>query len=78
MILQLEYRGFGVCYKARHNVTNRIVAIKKIPIPNINIKNIAKEAKFLGECKHENIVDIMDCFIENDTAYVIFLNLCEM
>jgi len=56
---------WGVVHKAKQKATGRIVAIKKIkserPEEGVNFTAI-REIKLLREFKHENVIELVDCF----------------
>lgn len=60
---------WGIVHMAKQKRTGRIVAIKKIksdrPDDGINFTAI-REIKLLREFKHENIIELVDCFITHD------------
>lgn len=62
---------FGVVHMAEQKGTGRVVAIKKIkserPDEGINFTAV-REIKLLREFKHENIIELVDCFTTPDLA----------
>jgi cyclin-dependent kinase 7 len=62
---------WGVVHMAEQKGTGRIVAIKKIkserPEEGINFTAV-REIKLLREFKHENIIELVDCFTTPDQA----------
>lgn len=64
----IEWIGSGVCgtvYKARENRTDKIIAVKLIPIQNGDSRKYAiQEAKVHSKLKHPNIVELNAYYIE--------------
>mmetsp|Transcript_21755 Transcript_21755/g.30526 ORF Transcript_21755/g.30526 Transcript_21755/m.30526 type:complete len:305 (+) Transcript_21755:143-1057(+) len=62
---------WGVVHMAKQKKTGRVVAIKKIkserPEDGINFTAV-REVKLLRSFKHENIIELVDCFITPDLA----------
>lgn len=62
---------WGVVHMAEQKGTGRIVAIKKIksekPEEGVNFTAV-REIKLLREFKHENIIELVDCFSTPDMA----------
>ena len=62
---------WGVVHMAEQKATSRKVALKKIksvkPEEGVNFTAI-REIKILREFKHENIIDLVDCFVTPDNA----------
>ena len=62
---------WGVVHMAEQKGTSRIVAIKKIkserPDEGVNFTAV-REIKLLREFKHENIIELVDCFTTPDQA----------
>jgi serine/threonine protein kinase len=62
---------WGVVHMAEQKGTGRIVAIKKIkserPEEGVNFTAV-REVKLLREFKHENIIELVDCFTTPDQA----------
>ncbi len=71
MIEALGQGTWGIVHKAEQKETGRIVAIKKIkserPDEGINFTAV-REIKLLREFKHENIIELVDCFTTRDQA----------
>jgi myosin-light-chain kinase len=58
--------GYGKVYKAKHNLTQKIVAIKKINLKNIKtseLYNISRESSYLFSLKHNNIIKIHNSYL---------------
>lgn len=62
---------WGVVHMAEQKGTGRVVAIKKIkserPEEGVNFTAV-REIKLLREFKHENIIELVDCFTTPDMA----------
>lgn len=62
---------WGVVHKAEQKLSGRVVAIKKIkserPEEGVNFTAV-REIKLLREFRHENIVELVDCFTTPDQA----------
>lgn len=62
---------WGVVHMAEQKGTGRIVAIKKIksekPEEGVNFTAV-REIKLLREFKHENVIELVDCFTTPDQA----------
>ncbi len=71
VINDLGQGTWGIVKKAEQKATGRIVAIKKIksenPAEGINFTAV-REIKLLREFKHENIIELVECFTTNDLA----------
>lgn len=69
LIKALGKGTWGIVHMAKQKNTGRVVAIKKIksenPEDGINFTAI-REIKLLREFKHENIIELVDCFITLD------------
>uniref|UniRef100_A0A6C0IVH5 non-specific serine/threonine protein kinase n=1 Tax=viral metagenome TaxID=1070528 RepID=A0A6C0IVH5_9ZZZZ len=69
--------GFGIVYKARHYLDNKLYAIKRIPLfidfedkENISkiLLNKLKEIRILANIQHKNIIDYKTSWIEPDNS----------
>jgi len=62
---------WGVVHMAEQRSTGKLVAIKKIkserPEEGVNFTAV-REMKILRDFKHENIIELVDCFITEDLA----------
>ena len=71
VIKALGQGTWGVVHMAKQLGTDRVVAIKKIkserPEEGINFTAV-REIKLLREFKHENIIELVDCFTTPDLA----------
>lgn len=66
---------YGVVYKARDNVTNEIVALKRIrlEVEDEGIPSTAlREISLLRELSHDNIVELKDCVQSEGKLYLVF------
>ena len=69
--------GFGIVYKARHYLDNKLYAIKRIPLfidfqdkENISkiLLNKLKEIRILSTIQHQNIIDYKTSWLEPDNS----------
>lgn len=71
VIKALGQGTWGVVHMAEQKSTGRIVAIKKIkstrPEEGMNFTAV-REIKLLREFKHENIIELVECFTTSDLA----------
>jgi cyclin-dependent kinase 7 len=71
VIKALGQGTWGVVHMAEQKGTNRVVAIKKIkserPEEGVNFTAV-REIKLLREFKHENVIELVDCFTTPDQA----------
>lgn len=71
---------WGVVHRAKQKETGRIVAIKKIksdkPEEGVNFTAV-REIKLLREFKHENIIELVDCFTTPDLAVCLVYECAE-
>ena len=66
---------YGVVYRAKDQLTNEIIALKKIRLEHEDegVPSTAiREISLLKECQHENIVKIKDIVHEENKLYIIF------
>ncbi|MEO0455878.1 MAG: serine/threonine-protein kinase [Cyanobacteria bacterium P01_A01_bin.114] len=73
---ELGRGGFGVTYRAARMPLNQIVVIKTLHTQqSINLaeqqQKFQEEARRLAQCKHPNIVNVTDFFIENGLPYLV-------
>ncbi len=67
---------FGTVIKAKHKLTNELVAIKIIPkISFLKNDDLKKEVEILKELDHPNIIKIFE-FYDNDSDFYIVQELC--
>ena len=70
---------WGVVHMAKQKHTGRIVAIKKIksvnPEEGINFTAV-REIKLLREFKHENVIELVECFATPDLAICLVYECC--
>ena len=64
---------FSTIYKGIHNLTQNIVAIKKI---SNNSKFIENEVQIMTKLKHKNIVELYKTYTKDNSIYLI-LEYCE-
>jgi cyclin-dependent kinase 7 len=79
IIKALGQGTWGVVQMAKQKDTGRIVAIKKIksesPEEGINFTAV-REIKLLREFKHENIIELVECFTTPDLAICLVYECC--
>jgi serine/threonine protein kinase len=66
--------GYGEVYKAKHYLTQKIVAIKEINLKNIksnDLYNISRESSFLFSLKHKNIIKIYNSYLTLEALYIV-------
>lgn len=66
---------YGVVYKAMHQQSGRIVALKKIRLENDNEgvpATTVREISLLKTLKHPNIIDLMDVIYMKDKLFLVF------
>ncbi len=67
--------GMGVVYKGRHNALNMLAAIKTLPAQLASdesfLQRFMDEADTLARLQHQNIVNIYDIEVQNNTYYLI-------
>ena len=71
---EIKKENNDIIYVAKHNLTNKKVAIKKTKIlqDNMNkITNISREATFLTSLKNKNIIKVYNNFMYKDNFYVV-------
>ena len=72
-VMELLGKGtFGEVYKARNNQNGELVAIKKVRAT----EELKKEANFLNQFRHQNIVAFVEAFEENGDLCIV-QELCE-
>ncbi|KAK9314355.1 kinase-like domain-containing protein [Lipomyces starkeyi] len=62
---------YAVVYLGRQLSTSRVVAIKKIKVGQFKDgldMSAIREIKFLGELRHENVIELIDVFISSGTS----------
>jgi len=64
--------SFGIVYQATCNLTNEVVAIKKV-LQDRRYKN--RELQIMKIVKHPNIVQVKDCFYSKGRNRDVYLNL---
>ena len=67
--------GFGVVWRAVDTRNNEIVAVKAV---NRNLQTetfCQRELDFMRECKHQNIIELID-FTEDDSSYYFIMEYC--
>ena len=73
-IKEIKKEKNDIIYEAKHNLTNKKVAIKKTKILQDNMKNItniSREATFLTSLKNKNIIKVYNNFMYKDNFYVV-------
>ena len=66
--------GYGKVYKAKHNLTQKIVAIKKINLKKIKsseLYNISRESSYLFSLKHKNIIKIYNSYLTLEELCIV-------
>ncbi|XP_052204551.1 cell division control protein 2 homolog [Diospyros lotus] len=67
--------GYGVVYKCFDTVNAKIVAVKKIIVPddlNGTPSWLIREVSILKEMEHDNIVRLLDVLNKDNTVYLVF------
>ena len=67
--------GFAVVWRGKDNRTNEPVAVKQVQRNQQTEQFCDRELKFLRECKHENIVQLLE-FHFDDSSFYFVLELC--
>jgi serine/threonine protein kinase len=76
--------AYGIVMKCKNKETNEVVAIKKFKDSEDEIvqKSMVRELKVLKKLKHDNIVQLKECFKRKSKLYLVFeyveKNLLEM
>ncbi|MEO0394846.1 MAG: serine/threonine-protein kinase [Cyanobacteria bacterium P01_A01_bin.137] len=74
---ELGRGGFGVTYRAIRHPLNQVVVIKTLRWPENSLekqqqlKQFQAEARRLAQCKHPNIVNVTDFFVEAERPYLV-------
>lgn len=66
---------YGIVYKVKDQITNEILALKKIRLENDDegVPSTAiREISLLKECDHPNVVKLREVIHENDKLYLLF------
>ena len=72
--LGLENRSYGSVFKAVHVNTNRVVAIKIIPVES-NMSALMQEIKILKSCKSDFIVSYYGSYYKEGDLWVLLLHV---
>ena len=72
--LGLESRSYGSVFKAVHVNTNRVVAIKIIPVES-NMSALMQEIKILKSCKSDFIVSYYGSYYKEGDLWVLLLHV---
>lgn len=66
--------SYGVVIKCKHKGNGQIVAVKKFyEKPEKTVNKIAlREINFLKQCRHENLVNLLEVFKQNRKFYLVF------
>ena len=70
----------GSVYLAKHNLSNKFYAIKKINFKNISDKDkdhIANEIKLLEDLNHPNIIQYIESFLDEENYFNIVMDYCD-
>ena len=73
-VSSIKKGGYGEVYKAKHTLTERIVAIKKTNLKNFStdeLYNISREALYLKSLRHKNIIKIYSSYLTEDALYIV-------
>lgn len=62
-------RSYGSVYKAQHKSTERIVAIKVIPVET-DLRDLMKEISILKSCKSDYVVRYYGSYYKNNDLWV--------
>jgi len=72
---EIGHGSFGAVYYARHNITNEVVAIKKMSYNGKQSvekwQDILKEIRFLTRLKHPNCVKYHGCYLKEQTVWLV-------
>lgn len=72
---EIGHGSFGAVYYARHNLTNEVVAIKKMSYNGKQSlekwQDILKEIRFLTRLKHPNCVKYHGCYLKEQTVWLV-------
>jgi cyclin-dependent kinase 7 len=79
IVKALGQGAWGIVHMAKQKRTGRVVAIKKIkserPEEGINFTAV-REIKLLREFKHENVIELVECFATPDLAICLVYECC--
>lgn len=72
---EIGHGSFGAVYYARNNVTNEVVAIKKMSYGGKQSlekwQDILKEIRFLRRLKHPNCICYQGCYLKEHTVWLV-------
>jgi len=72
---EIGHGSFGAVYYARHNLTNEVVAIKKMSYNGKQSvekwQDILKEIRFLTRLKHPNCIAYHGCYLKESTVWLV-------
>jgi serine/threonine protein kinase len=73
VLSELGTGGMGVVYKARHRLTNRIVAIKLLQSQSDRnmVLRFRQEAEAASRLAHPNVITVHDFGVSDETAYLV-------
>lgn len=75
MIFLNTYEGnYGTAHLIRDRKTGKKLVVKKIPLGSLTEKERKEseaESKLLKRLHHQNILEYVDSFLENDTLHII-------
>ena len=64
--------GQGTVYKARDTYLDRFVAIKIVPTHiSDDVNNVFREARITNDLRHQNIVDIITAYPDNNATHIV-------
>lgn len=61
----------GEVFRASQNQTGSVVAIKKMPLSNQNLKLLVTEIKIMKTSRHPNIVTYFDSYVVGEVIWVV-------
>ena len=70
-----SFSSFGKVFKALHHSSNKIVAVKVVPIED-DSGEVAREIELLRECNQPNIVQYHGYFVRDERLWIM-MEFCE-
>jgi len=74
IIGNIKKGGFSEIFLAKHNLTNKLYAIKKTNLSEFGLDSlyiVSREAMFLESLKHKNIIKIYNSYLSKGNLYII-------
>ena len=75
LLEQLGEGSFGKVFKALHHASNRILAVKIVPLEE-DTGEVAREIEHLKECECPNIVQYHGSFLHEERLWIL-MEFCE-